>query len=177
LLPIRRPAWSSETRRSPCTRPGRRSLASPDCWCHLTPQSANRCLCCGNPMRAYRARPSVEDRGRGAAAIAAHRVGTYPPHTAVLERVRALADSFPDRFHEPATLLTLGSRPPAGAIPPRHSRRSAQRQRVTCSCESAVGLTSNRRPRQTPPRNTGKTPGADALFSCPGSGEPDSSYV
>jgi hypothetical protein len=25
--------------------------------------------------------------------------------------------------------------------------------------------------------NTGKTPGADALFSCPGSGEPDSSYV
>ena len=26
-------------------------------------------------------------------------------------------------------------------------------------------------------RNTGKTPGVAALFSCPGSGEPDSSYV
>jgi hypothetical protein len=25
--------------------------------------------------------------------------------------------------------------------------------------------------------NTGKTPGVAALFSCPGSGEPDSSYV
>ena len=25
--------------------------------------------------------------------------------------------------------------------------------------------------------NTGKTPGVDALFSCAGSGEPDSSYV
>ena len=28
-----------------------------------------------------------------------------------------------------------------------------------------------------PLRNTGKTPGVAALFSCPGSGEPDSSYV
>jgi hypothetical protein len=26
-------------------------------------------------------------------------------------------------------------------------------------------------------RNTGKTPGVDALFPCPGSGKPDSSYV
>jgi hypothetical protein len=27
------------------------------------------------------------------------------------------------------------------------------------------------------PGNTGKTPGEDALFPCPGSGKPDSSYV
>jgi hypothetical protein len=69
-------------------------------------------------MRAYRARPSVEDRGRGAAAIAAHRVGTYPPHTAVLERVRALADSFPDRFHEPETC----SPPLRGRLPEQFRR-------------------------------------------------------